>query len=543
MRLKTARFPNFSQLGFVLSAVLFFWSQMYYKLYAAAILIAVPFICYWAWKHPALCKPQFVNWKRSLYCLLTATGICLQPMARFSHWLQTISVFQHTQSLLHIADAAMFARATAWIFAAGSLWFVYQVLCLFFDRFLTIFHAVLNDFSKAERWTALLISAVFMGIVALVYTRTNAFANLNIDYDVIFTMDSGVLVKENAYLSLSAINNDLRAPMFALYAAPFLGLPYLLGLLIPMDNAVVMLLVISQVPLLIFTYSMVIKMIKGLSKSTRIILLIVFASFYNTILFALAAEQYIVAVFWLVLSLYCLVERQERNDDLIIAAAGTMLPSAVIAFIPAETDAVHWQDTVRNALRTGGKALLVFSGFTTVNALLRVHELQRYMQSSATPLFAFGAKLQQFWTFIRDLFLAPDAGVVQTADGIYHWWMSPVPHISIVGIVLFVLSIIGFIARRRDRFQQISFLWLLLSIITMVIIGWGAQENGFFLYTIYFGWAYLVLIITCIETLFRSLRLEKITGYLYSLLGICLLLYNYSHLSKIIQFSLNYYSI
>ena len=39
--------------------------------------------------------------------------------------------------------------------------------------------------------------------------------------DVIYTLDSGVLVKNNAFLYIDMAENDLRQPLFGLFALPF----------------------------------------------------------------------------------------------------------------------------------------------------------------------------------------------------------------------------------------------------------------------------------------------------------------------------------
>ena len=44
----------------------------------------------------------------------------------------------------------------------------------------------------------------------------------------------------------------------------------------------------------------------------------------------------------------------------------------------------------------------------------------------------------------------------------------------------------------------------------LVILGWGTKENGLILYSLYFGWAYFVLIFQLLNNIFKNNKVFKI---------------------------------
>jgi len=73
------------------------------------------------------------------------------------------------------------------------------------------------------------------------------------------------------------------------------------------------------------------------------------------------------------------------------------------------------------------------------------------------------------------------------------------------------------------------------------VLGWGTSENGLVLYTLYFGWAFVSLILLLIKRLFRQVRPLQ-----YGLLGAGILALCYANavgLADILRFGLQYYPV
>ena len=57
-----------------------------------------------------------------------------------------------------------------------------------------------------------------------------------------------------------------------------------------------------------------------------------------------------------------------------------------------------------------------------------------------------------------------------------------------------------------------------IAIIMLVILGWGTKENGLILYSLYFGWAYFVLIFQLLNNIFKNNKVFKIAFIILILL-------------------------
>ncbi|MFH1879916.1 MAG: hypothetical protein ABIK64_03885, partial [Bacillota bacterium] len=317
----------------VISAVAFLCLHISTKLFAIGILAAIPFLLYFALKKPYHAAPRSMRAAGKLFCALTAAGVCLWPIDPFAAWLRSITAFQRLQGFLGV-ELALLSQIAAVCFAAAGFLFAYRMVCLFYERFFAIARDVARDFSKVEGLVILAAAVILTAAVVAVYTKTDAFASRVVTRDLIYTADSGAIVYENAYLSLGALENDYRSPLFAVFAAPLMGLPYLISRIAPIPNAMATVLAASQAPLLVASFVLLMKMIKGVSKAARLLLPLVLLTAYSGLLFTVMAEQYVIALFYLSLCLYSLAERGRREQLLVLGAAGTMLTSAVAAFLP-----------------------------------------------------------------------------------------------------------------------------------------------------------------------------------------------------------------
>ncbi len=198
----------------VLSAIAFFCLQITTKLFAVGIVASVPFLLWFAVKRPEWAGRRSMHWAGKAFCALTAMGISLWPIENFAAWLRSITVFQRLQSLLAV-EMGQLSNMTAIGFAVVGLLFVYQMVSLFYERLYAVTEGILEDFSGREINAVLAVSTAVMAAVIAVYLSTDAFASPTVTRDLIYTADSGAIVHENAYLSLSALENDFRSPLFA----------------------------------------------------------------------------------------------------------------------------------------------------------------------------------------------------------------------------------------------------------------------------------------------------------------------------------------
>ena len=68
----------------------------------------------------------------------------------------------------------------------------------------------------------------------------------------------------------------------------------------------------------------------------------------------------------------------------------------------------------------------------------------------------------------------------------------------------------------------------------LCIIGWGTMENGLVLYSLYFAWAFLILIYKLLKRVFEKFNLEKAFRIIIIAISTFLLTYNVIQLCKMI---------
>ena len=139
----------------------------------------------------------------------------------------------------------------------------------------------------------------------------------------------------------------------------------------------------------------------------------------------------------------------------------------------------------------------------------------------------FYERFIQYSGFIQNCFTDIGSkyyGIVYPLRG---WQLIQATSINIIGIILLVLAVVGFIVTRKRKESKISIFWIVFSFIILCLIGYGTTENGLTLYTLYFGWAFIILIYHFFEWLFTKIKIYEKTFdiFVYIVAG-GLLLYN-----------------
>ena len=525
----------------ILSAIAFLCQHIHQSSDAIGVAAAIPFLIFYAVKRPVFTAPRVMNGWGKAFCALTAMGVCLWPIEGFAGWLRSITAFQRFQSFLGV-EAAPLSQIAAAAFAAAGLWFVYQMIILFYERFFAFAKEIAGEFTRAEGYTALAASVILIAAVVTVYANTDAFASPTVTRDLIYTADSGAIVHENAYLSLFAVENDFRSPLFTLFSAPLLGFAYLLGRLLPFPNAVATVLTVAQAPLLAASCFLWMKLIRGVSKPARFLLPVLLLCAYGPLLFALMPEQYTVALFYLSLGLYSIAGRGRREQWLVLGAAGTMLPGAALAFLP-ERKGKPIAAVLMDALKSGLRGFVLLCAFGGFGVLLRIPETLQSASRFTGAGVPFQARVLQFLSFVGQCFAAPKAGGVLAADGYWKWRLAETGDVSILGVAVLALAALGFLLNRRQRYAKLCLAWVLVSFLLLCILGWGTAENGLTLYTLYFGWAYAGLLVYFAESVCKALQIARFSWILYALAAAALLWHNLPRLVELARFALTYYPI
>ncbi len=442
------------------------------------------------------------------------------------------------------------------VLAMVALWIAFYWLVKVFRLYGLPF---IREMTSGEKgfWLAAVVLALLLIFPA--YSRTNLFyqpaaAGQANKYDTVFTSDTGIHLQTNVYININAAENDLRQPLFGLFALPFgivaSWIAYCFGGTLP---AYALALASLQAAALAFSMILASRLLKLRGLDQLIFLGLYFGS-YPALLFILNLEQYIFALFWLLLFIYSLCRenlagranstvRQAGEQPWLwqplcfAGAAGSMLTSGFFLLFTLRGKGLR--QGLGAMIRTG----LVFLACLTVFGQLPLlweagASLPRILRFAGTSL-PLSEKLRQYWGFLANCLMAPEAVVTPNVFDQISWQLAPEQGLAWLGPVLLALAAAAFLLYKKEPYFQLCLAWLLFSFCLLVGLGWGAKEQGMILYTLYFSWALLSLLYGgWMKLLARRPRLRR--G-----LGIALVLIiawmNMAGIRQLIEFGLAYY--
>lgn len=185
----------------------------------------------------AVVATQFTSiWKASkrispslrIVSFFSAIGIVMQARTIFYSIWGASSKLQTLGEMMPIR--INIALTISVIGALLALYFVYICVLIFWNTLISLMrkNEVFKGISKREWIVYAFLFVVSIGMLITCYLNSNAFYGPDLPLDVIYTSDSSGLFEGNAYMSLMFAENDLRQPLFAVFAAPFTAIPYLL---------------------------------------------------------------------------------------------------------------------------------------------------------------------------------------------------------------------------------------------------------------------------------------------------------------------------
>ncbi len=435
------------------------------------------------------------------------------------------------------------ASALAGLVAILAL-FVY--LYWFLGWFSARMRAILQKTDAVERWFFLVALALCVVAIVVIYSQTSVFSNPNASadnvwkkVDILYTSDTSSLTEQNVFLNVAASENDIRQPLFGVFAAPFALGASLVSRLLLLPTVYLPLLQIVQAALLLLALVLIVRML-GASGGGKALSLVLLSAMFPTLLFLLNMEQYIFSVFWLILLVWLFVSGEtEGRDTAWIAATGSILISGVsIVLVP---NGKSWKQRFQQgALAVLWFVLIALLFGRAAMVMTTAANLQFLLQFAGDKL-PFLTRLMQYVSFAASCFVAPTAQVFHYDSGMAVYHQLEVTSWSVGGFAVLAAAITGFLLNRKSVFARICAAWVACSFLLLCVLGWGTSENGLVLYTLYFGWAFVSLILLLIKRLFRQIRPLQ-----YGLLGAGILALAYLNtlgLADIIRFGLQYYPV
>jgi len=472
------------------------------------------------------------------YAAFSAAGTCFYAVQSF---------ISRTVNALESRPATLALTIISIIAALLSLAAVYVLISLLLDHVMQVLMLLFRELSGIEIAAYALIAAALMGYAVYAFANSNAFWDSGVSYEVIYTSDSPSMIEPNVFLWLYHPENDLRQPLFAVFSAPLIAPAYLLALPFSGLSRMItpLLMNLFQIALLVMTNLMLTGMLR-LNRRDRICFMLITAVTYSTLLFSVMIEQYIIAYFWLIFAAYSRTAKGSASLIDVSAAGGTLLTS--LAFMPltycAETDGKGFRSFLEKMVKAAAGFLTIFFAFGRLDTLLGLSKKAGILASFAGG-GSLAGRVNQYLSFITSCFAAPDAAADMVTYGHPSWQLTGqnILKTDLVGLILLLLCVVSFILHRKDRTVRIAGAWAGFSMLLLLIVGWGAPENGMILYTLYFGWAFLVLLFRLVEGLAAKTKLAFLTPLVSCTIVALLGWLNLCGIGKLLAFAITNYPV
>lgn len=552
-------------------------SQMIINILSALVIYGVLAFYYQAPARIFLLQPIRLTY---LLPALLLSGTAVSPINQ---------AFQ--QRLPHLANQLAYMvnwRLHSELLTAQSINLLFQLLVglalfIFFYWLLQSFWPHIKGFflhlDKVEKTYLLIVTVLFAAVIFYVFNLTNVFYSPQangqiIYYDVIYTSDTGIHLATDVYQNLNAPENDIRQPLFGLFALPLATTAKLAADLmsnlttnIPTNPASAMasniiaktaagtmypiLCNLLQI-ILLATAAIFLARLMELDGWTKALFLGILSISYPFWLFALNMEQYIFAVFWLIAFIY--VSLHNANAEvtstalvhdtaamygnaaghsaidlpplLYIGATGSLLTSGILfplLCLPSKQQQKQLlrQRQQQQRLQLGKllkpllKGAVQFFAITIIAGQLPLFmtalaKIKSLLRFAGTSL-DFATKLKQYLSFISSCIIAPQAGADFSTFKHVSYQLAPITKPNWLGLIILLLALLGFVLNRHKPFAKLCLSWVAFSFLLLVPVGWGTLENGQILYSLYFSWAFICLAFLAIISLPRNMLASRHT--------------------------------
>ena len=413
------------------------------------------------------------------------------------------------------------------ILICSILPFCIEMFSRIYDYLYNIIKKVWKSETKINKCFFVITIIILSIVVLIAFLKVNILSSSsNLRNDIIYTSDNLGLLNNNAWLNVNHLENDIRQPLFALFAMPFIAPLYAFEVLSGIDLPIS--IVISNIILILASAYFLADIIKKQNKKT--IFFVFYLCTYGPMLFLFMLEQYSVAVFWLILLLYMNINKIENRKLAMVGATGSLITTGIVfPMIYNKEDKISIR--IKKIFMTLLFGIFIFLLFGKINMVLTLQEKIEILSKFTGKEVLFIDKFKQYTHFITNCFVSINA------IGANEIWCIRILHtINLEGILILVLSAISFIVNIKDKLNRISFYWVIFSFIILCVVGWGTLENGLILYALYFSWAIVILMYNLIKQIFNLINKEKAFYVFIVILSLILLIYNSYNIIQMLMF-------
>lgn len=424
------------------------------------------------------------------------------------------------------------------------LFFAVGVYGIFFDYISKdIINEIKNRIGKEDKIYLLFVSLIGIYSLIVIYSKTTAFYapyccdGRSIVWDVVFTSDTSEVFQENSFAWFNAPANDIRQPLFGVFAHSFGVFADTVSRL--SEQSILYPLLVQGIQIILLALAnMLVAIMMDVKKIDKIIFYFLITSCYPMLLFGLNIEQYIFTYFWLIIFAFSNWINCENKGLYFIAATGSLLTSGSLVYLLYDKKRSIWEN-IKAIFETGVCFiyLLVLFGQVGVvkTAISQIIDLSRFAGTKLT----ITERIEQFSYFIRSCYICPPIRKEYWDYAIY--WQKDVETVSVIGCVILLSVIINLIVIKNKPFiLKLSMFWIAFSCILFCFVGWGTAENGLCLYTLYFAWAYIVNLFFFLKQIITNERIRKIAVLV---LSFTFFVYNISKIMDMIYYFIEYYPV
>ena len=359
-------------------------------------------------------------------------------------------------------------------------------------------------------------------------------------YDSLFSFDVGSHTSCNFYLNCHDAENDIRHFLLTFSMAPFALIPYAISKVLWFVPNIYMLL-LSFVQIFVMVYSVLRMILLFIDKENfglMQICIYLFCVITSTVVInMLAVEKFAYAMFFIIETVALSYENKKEKWIMFILALSSLTTNIFLLPILLFTEKKTWKEYFLTAIKIGFMYLVLIMITGQFNLVLNSYTSWDKIKvfAGVNQEYTFVEKLMQVFIFIANTIFVPKGYI----EGILYRQIEPsFDFMCIIGIVIFIFAVIGFILNRKDKFAKICVYWLGFMLFLLIVVGWGSALNEMFIYSSIFAWSIIYLLYKFIASVVRRKTLIKI---LLFILIITVLSYNICEIITIMKFSMKYY--
>ena len=320
-------------------------------------------------------------------------------------------------------------------------------------------------------------------------------------------------------------------------------------------NLYAILIAIIQGMLILISNTLLARMM-NLKGTTKLLFLLTLTLTWPSLLFTFNLEQYAMPIFYLITYIYMSINQIKDKDIAYITATGSMLTSGILFPLLGEKN--NLKQTVKNIFITFLKCMFIIIVSARIILIFPKgldRQLGRINQFSSSE-YTIKDKVNMYTNFLKNTFIFSEfevqeriaaAKTLKLQEGNYVTVQIEMPCIrqvdttktSIIGILVLLTAVLGFVLNRKDSFTQIAFIWSMFSLVLLFVLGWGTNENGLILYTFYFSWAFICLIYKMFEK--HYINTKKTKNIILTTLLVPIVIINIYGIDQIIQFGIQFF--